>query len=101
MLKVDLLTLITASNRKAGADDAERAALHKTMFSYMGVFEIEGESVHHHCRRTAGRNLEWHGAEGSHYRLVGRQTFGRHHLVTEYVVSWQSDCWGLVWERDK
>ena len=38
-----MMTLITASNRKAGADDAERAALHKTMFSYSGKYRVEGD----------------------------------------------------------
>ena len=39
-----MMTLITSSNRKAGTDDPERAALHKTMFSYSGKYRAEGDT---------------------------------------------------------
>ena len=36
------IVITTAENRKSGMDDAEQAALHKSMVAYSGKYRIEG-----------------------------------------------------------
>ena len=85
-----MMTLITSSNRKAGADDAERAALHKTMFSYSGKYRVEGDMFI--TTVDVSWNEAWNGTEQKRqYRFEGDKllvdTTG-----SERVVSWQDDC---------
>ena len=65
-----MMTLITSSNRKAGADDPERAALHKTMFSYSGRYRAEGDTFI--TTVDVSWNEAWNGTEQKrHYRFEG------------------------------
>ena len=60
----------TAENRKAGASDAERAALHKSMLAYTGKYRIEGDDFI--TTVDVSWNEIWNGTEQRrHYRIEG------------------------------
>src|SRR6476659_7658469 len=56
-----LMIVITGEGRKAGTGDAERAALHKTMFAYSGKYRIEGSNLI--TAVDVSWNEAWNGTE--------------------------------------
>ncbi len=55
------IVVTTAENRRAGAGDAERAALHKSMLAYSGKYRVEGHDFI--TVVDVSWNEEWNGTE--------------------------------------
>ena len=65
-----IMGLFTAENRKGGMDDAERAALHKSMAAVSGKYRIDGSSFVYTV--DASWNESWNGTEQKrHFRIEG------------------------------
>lgn len=66
--------ITTAENRRGGMDDAERAALHKSMLAYSGKYRIEGDDFV--TVVEVSWNEEWNGTEQRrHFRIEGDKLF--------------------------
>ena len=95
-----MMTLITSSNRKAGADDAERAALHKTMFSYSGKYRVEGDMFI--TTVDVSWNEAWNGTEQKRqYRFEGDKLLVDTTRMPSVLYPGKMTVGRLVWERDK
>ena len=92
-----VIGLITSSSRKAGTDDAERAALHKSMISFSGKYRVEGDLY------IATVDLSWNEAwNGTEQRRHFRFEDGKLLIDTVRQQSAGKMAIGrLVWERDK
>lgn len=95
-----MIAILTAQERQAGTGDAERAALHRTMISYSGRYEVQGNEFT--TTVDVSWNESWNGSKQKRYWKIengklfiesapgpspgyaGRTSFGR-----------------LIWERDR
>ena len=94
------MALMTAENRKEGVDDAERAALHKSMLAYTGKYRVEGGDFI--TTVDASWNEAWNGTEQRrHYRIEGNRLFIDTVPGPSIVFLGKTDFRRLVWERDK
>ena len=95
-----MMTLITSSDRKAGADDPERSALHKTMFSYSGRYRVEGNTFI--TTVDVSWNEAWNGTEQKrHYRFEGDKLLIDTARQPSVLYPGKMTVGRLVWERDK
>jgi Lipocalin-like domain len=92
--------VITGEGRKAATDDAERAALYKTMFAYSGKYRVEGKEF------ITTVDVSWNEAwNGTEQRRPYRIEDGK--LVIETAPAPAPNFPGktfvgrYVWERDK
>ena len=94
------IALITSSSRKAGTDDAERAALHKSMLSYSGKYRVEGDLFI--TTVDASWNEAWNGTEQKrHFRFEGGKLLIDTVRMPSIVSPGKMAIGRLVWERDK
>lgn len=69
-----LMTVLTGEGRKAGTGDAERAALHKTLFAYTGKYRVEGKNLI--ISVDVSWNEAWNGTEVQRiFRIEGDKLF--------------------------
>ena len=62
----------TADNRQSGSSDADRVALHKSMFAYSGKYRIEGDDFI--TVVDVSWNEVWNGTEQRrHFRFEGEK----------------------------
>jgi Lipocalin-like domain len=69
-----VMMVLTGEGRKAGTGDAERAALHKTMFAYAGKYLVEGKNLI--IAVDVSWNEAWNGTEIRRtFRMEGDKLF--------------------------
>jgi hypothetical protein len=94
-----MMALMTAENRTPGPDDAERAALHRSMLAYSGRYRVEGSDFI--TTVDVSWNEEWNGSEQRrHYRLEGDRLFVETVPGPSIVFPGTTDFRTLVWERE-
>jgi Lipocalin-like domain len=94
------IVVTTAERRKAGLDDAERAALHKSMLAYSGRYRIEGNDVI--TKVEVSWNEDWNGSEQRrHFRIEGDRLLIDSAPAPSIIFPGKTDFRRIVWERDK
>ena len=95
-----VMVQMTSSSRKAGVEDAERAALHKSMVSYSGKYRAEGDLFI--TTIDVSWNAAWNGTEQKrHYRFEGDKLMIDTIRQPSVVSPGKMAIGRLVWERDK
>jgi hypothetical protein len=95
-----LMTVITAGGRKAGTDDAERAALQKSMLSYSGRYRLDGDLLI--TTVDVSWNEAWNGTEQKrHFRFEGDKLLIDTVRQPSVVSPGKMAIGRLVWEREK
>jgi lipocalin-like protein len=90
----------TASGRKSGMGDAQRAALHKSMLAYSGRFRVEGSDFI--TLVDVSWNEDWNGTEQRrHFRIQGDKLFIESAPASSIVFPGKTDFRRIVWEREK
>jgi Lipocalin-like domain len=94
------IVLTTAENRRPGMNDAERAALHKSMLAYSGRYRIEGNDFI--TTVEVSWNEEWNGTEQRrHFRIEGDKLFIESAPGPSILYPGKTDFRRIVWEREK
>ena len=94
------IVLTTAENRRAGMDDAARAALHKSMLAYSGRYRIEGHDFI--TTVEVSWNEEWNGTEQRrHFRIEGNKLFIESAPAPSILFPGKTDFRRIVWKREK
>jgi hypothetical protein len=94
------IVVTTAEGRKGGTDDAERAALHKSMLAYSGRYRVEGGDFI--TRVEVSWNESWNGTEQRrHYRVENDRLFVETAPAPSITSPGQTDFRRIVFERDK
>jgi lipocalin-like protein len=94
------IVVTTAEGRKGGTDDAERAALHKSMLAYSGRYRVEGGDFI--TRVEVSWNESWNGTEQRrHFRIEGDKLFVETAPAPSITSPGQTDFRRIVFERDK
>jgi hypothetical protein len=92
--------ITTADIRKAGPDDAESAALHKSMLAYSGKYRVEGDDFV--TTVDISWNEAWNGTEQRrHYRIEGDKLFIESAPAPSIIFPGKTDFRRIVWEREK
>ena len=90
----------TASNRKGGLGDAERAALHKSMLAYTGKYRVEGNEFI--TTVEVSWNEVWNGTEQRrHWRIEGDKLFIKLAPAPSILFPGKVDFRRIVWERER
>ncbi len=94
------MAITTADNREAGAGDAERAALHKSMLAYSGKYRVEGSDFI--TTVDVSRNEVWNGTEQRrHFRIEGDKLFIESAPAPSILFPGRTDFRRIVWEREE
>jgi len=94
------IVVTTAADRRGGTDDAERAALHKSMLAYSGRYRIEGSDFI--TTVEVSWNEQWNGTEQRrHYRIEGDTLFIETASAPSIIVTGKTDFRRLVWVRER
>jgi len=94
------MAINTADNRKAGTQDPERAALHRSMLAYTGKFRIEGDDFI--TTVDVSWNESWNGTEQRrHYRIEGDRLFVESVAAPSILYPGKTDFRRIVLEREK
>jgi hypothetical protein len=94
------MVITTAESRKPGTDDADRAALHKSMLAYTGKYRVEGSDFI--TTVDISWNESWNGTEQRrHYRVEGNKLFIESAPAPSILFPGQTDFRRIVWEREK
>ena len=94
------IVLTTAENRRAGMDDIDRAALHKSMLAYSGRYRVEGHDFI--TRVEVSWNEVWNGTEQRrHFRIEGDRLFIESEPAPSILFPGKTDFRRIVWEREK
>jgi hypothetical protein len=94
------MVITTADNRKAGAGNAERAALHKSMLAYSGKYRVEGSDFI--TAVDVSWNEVWNGTEQKrHFRFEGDKLFIESAPAPSILFPGRTDFRRIVWEREK
>lgn len=94
------IVVTTAEGRRAGMDDKERAALHKSMVAYSGRYRTEGNDLI--TKVEVSWNEEWNGTEQRrHFRLEGNRLFIDSTPAPSIIFPGKADFRRIVWERGK
>jgi hypothetical protein len=94
------IVVTTAAGRKGGADDAARAALHKSMLAYSGRYRVEGSDFI--TTVEVSWNEEWNRTEQRrHYRIEGDKLFIESAPAPSIIFPDKTDFRRIVWVRDK
>jgi hypothetical protein len=94
------IVVTTAENRRAGMNDAERAALHKSMLAYSGRYRIEGNDFV--TAVDVSWNESWNGTEQRrHFRIDGDRLFIESAPAPSILFPGKTDFRRIVWEREK
>jgi len=95
-----LMIVITGEGRKAGTGDAERAALHKTMFAYSGKYRIEGSNLI--TAVDVSWNEAWNGTEVRRtFRIEGDKLFVESAPAPSFNFPGKTSVITAVFERDR
>ena len=94
------MVLTTAEKRHAGMGESERAALHKSMLAYTGVYRVEGHDFI--TTVEVSWNEEWNGTEQRrHFRIEGNKLFIESAPAPSILYPGKTDFRRIVWERAK
>jgi hypothetical protein len=94
------IALTTAEHRRAGTDDAARAALHRSMLAYSGRYRVEGTDFV--TVVDVSWNEEWNGTEQRrHFRIEGDRLFIESAPGPSIVAPGRTDFRRIVWQREK
>lgn len=94
------MVLTTAEKRHAGMGESERAALHKSMLAYTGVYRVEGHDFI--TKVEVSWNEEWNGSEQRrHFRIEGNKLFIESAPAPSILFPGKTDFRRIVWERAK
>jgi len=94
------MVVTTADERKAGADNAERAALYESMIAYTGKYRVEGSDFV--TTVDASWNEAWNGTEQRRrFRIEGDKLFIESAPAPSLSFPGKTDFRRLVWEREK
>jgi hypothetical protein len=95
-----MIALITGEGRKPGNSDAERAALHKSMISYTGIYRTNGDEFI--TSVDASWNEAWNGSEQKRkYRIEGDRLIIDSAPGPSVLFPDRTAFARLVWQRDK
>jgi hypothetical protein len=95
-----LIVLTTAEERRAGMDDSDRAALHKSMVSYSGRYRVEGHDFI--TTVEVSWNEAWNGTEQRrHFRIEGDKLFIETAPAPSILFPGKTEVRRVVWEREK
>jgi hypothetical protein len=94
------IALTTAQNRTAGASEAERAALHKSMLAYTGRYRVEGDEFV--TTVDASWNEAWNGTEQRRkFRTEGDKLIVESAPAPSILFPGKVDYRRIVWERER
>ncbi len=94
-----MISIITTSSRKPGNEDAERAALHKSMLSYSGRYRVDGDVFA--TSIDASWNEAWSGTEQKRFfRLEGDKLFIETGRQPSVIFPGKMAIGRLVWQRE-
>ena len=94
------IVVTTAAGRQGGMDDANRAALHKSMLAYSGRYRVEGSDFI--TTVEVSWNEEWNGTEQRrHYSIEGDKLFIESAPAPSIVFPGKTDFRRIVWVREK
>ena len=94
------MVLTTAEKRQPGMGEAERAALHKSMVAYTGVYRVEGHDFI--TTVEVSWNEEWNGSEQRrHFRIEGNKLFIESAPAPSILFPGKTNSRRIVWERAK
>jgi Lipocalin-like domain len=94
-----LIVLTTAENRRAGKNDEERAALHRSMVAYSGKYRIEGNDLI--TIVDVSWNEEWNGSEQRRrFRIEGEKLFIETAPAPSILFPDRTDFRRIVWQRE-
>ena len=95
-----MMGVITAENRQGGMSDADRAALHKSMFAYSGKYRIEGNDFI--TAVDVSWNEAWNGTEQRrHFRFEGERLVLETPPAPSQLQPGKTVVARAVWEREK
>ena len=94
------IVVTTADGRKPGMEDADRAALHRSMLAYSGRYRIEGNDLI--TSVEVSWNEDWNGTEQRrHFRIQGDRLFIESAAAPSIIDPGKTDFRRIVWERDR
>jgi hypothetical protein len=94
------IAVTTADRRKPGMDDADRAALHKSMVAYSGRYRIEGNDFI--TMVEVSWNQAWNGSEQRrHFRIEGHRLFIETVPAPSIIFPGKTDFRRIVLEPDR
>ena len=95
-----LMTVLTSEGRKAGTGDAERAALHKTLFAYTGKYRVEGKNLI--IAVDVSWNEAWNGTEVRRtFRIEGDKLFVETAPAPSFNFPGKTSVVTAIFDRDK
>lgn len=93
------IVVTTAADRRAGTDDRERAALHRSMLAYSGRYRVEGNDFV--TTVEVSWNEQWNATEQRrHYRIEGDKLFIESAPAPSIIFPGKTDFRRIVWERE-
>jgi hypothetical protein len=91
-----VMLVITGEGRKAGTGDAERAALHKTMFAYTGKYLVEGKNL------IIAVDVSWNGTEIRRvFKLEGDKLFVETAPAPSFNFPGKTSVVTAIFDRDR
>ena len=95
-----VMMILTGEGRKAGTGDAERAALHKTMFAYTGKYLIEGKILI--IAVDVSWNEAWNGTEIRRvFRMEGDKLFVETAPAPSFNFPGKTSVVTAIFDRDR
>ena len=95
-----VMTVLTGEGRKAGTGDAERVALHKTMFAYTGKYRVEGKNLI--TAVDVSWNEAWNGTEiRRDFRIEGDKLFVESAPAPSFNFPGKTSVITAIFDRDK
>jgi hypothetical protein len=95
-----MIAIITGEARKPGTSDAERAALHKSMIAYTGIYRISGDEFI--TAVDASWNEAWNGSEQKRkYKMEGDRLIIDSAPGPSVLFPERTAFARLVWQRNK
>ena len=94
------MVVTTGENRRGGMNDADRAALHKSMLAYSGRYRVEGNDFV--TAVDVSWNESWNGTEQRrHFRIEGDRLYIESAPAPSILFPGKTDYRRIVWEREK
>ena len=95
-----VMTVLTGEGRKAGTGDAERVALHKSMFAYTGKYRVEGKNLI--TAVDVSWNEAWNGTEiRRDFRIEGDKLFVESAPAPSFNFPGKTSVITAIFDRDK